>query len=246
MAVFSETDRIFFSDGYRLASHALLKGKSWNTLENMYSTLYEQTDLLTDSFIRRCRAEGKRVDCHRGCSWCCHQAIFVSAGEILFLENYLLKHTDGQTVREVTGKTREKSRLTSKMNIREVLRHSSPCPLLQENCCVVYPVRPLACRIYLSSSEPSCRRQYRNPQNTGGFPELYAFPLRAGRMMHEGMNARLREEGIINTEWLLESMLTDILTNPAIKPAWISGKEVFYSPVLEEEERKLLNNRNHA
>jgi len=246
MAAFSETDRIFFSDGYRLATHALLKGKSWDALENMYLTLYEQTDLLTDSFIRRCLREGKRVDCHSGCSWCCYQAVFVSGGEILYLGNYLTGHMEKRTVREITEKARQKCQLTVKMKIPELLRHRSPCPLLQEKCCVVYPVRPLACRIYFSSSESSCHRQYRRLQNTGSFPELYAFPLRAGRMMHEGINARLCEEGIINTEWLLESMLVDVLTNPGIIPAWISGKEVFYSPALEEKERKLLNNRNQA
>lgn len=246
MAAFSETDRIFFSDGYRLASHALQKGKSWDALESLYTTLYEQIDLLTHSFIRRCRAEREKVECRKGCSWCCYQAVFVSAGEILYLGNYLLKHQNRETIREITGKARVKSETTSKMNIRQVLQHRSPCPLLDGNSCRVYPVRPLACRIYLSPSEHSCYQQYRHPSGTGTFARLYAFPLKAGRMMGEGINARLREEGIINTEWLLESMLTDVLTNPAIIPAWISGKEVFYSPVLEEDERKLLNNRNQA
>ncbi len=246
MAAFSETDRIFFSDGYRLASHALQKGKSWDALESLYTTLYEQIDLLTHSFIRRCRTERKKVECRKGCSWCCYQAVFVSGGEILYLGNYLLEHMDKRTEREITEKARQKSQRTAKMKIPELLRHRSSCPLLQEKCCVVYQARPLACRIYLSSSEHSCYQQYQHPSGTGTFARLYAFPLKAGRMMGEGINARLREEGIINTEWLLESMLTDVLTNPAIIPAWISGKEVFYSPALEEDERKLLNNRNQA
>lgn len=246
MAAFSETDRIFFSDGYRLATHALLKGKSWDSLEYMYFSLYEQTDRLNDSFIRRCLREGKRVDCHCGCSWCCYQAVFVSGGEIIYLGNYLLRHMEKQTVREITERTRQKCQQTTKMKLPELLQHRSPCPLLQEKGCLAYPVRPLACRIYFSSSKDSCLRQYRRMENTGSFPELYAFPLSAGRMIHEGINARLREEGIINTEWVLESMLVDVLTNPAIIPAWINGKEAFYSPALEEKERKLLYNRNQA
>ena len=62
----------------------------------------------------------------------------------------------------------------------------------------------MACRIYLSSSVPSCKRDFEEPGGDRHKPELYEFPLNAGRMLNEGFVSCLKQLGLKSVELPLE------------------------------------------
>jgi len=73
--------------------------------------------------------------------------------------------------------------------------------------CSIYDVRPMACRIYLSTNLDSCRRFYQQPEDESNYPALLDFPMRAGRMMNEGFKSALKTKGITARELRIDQLV---------------------------------------
>ncbi|MFZ5941218.1 MAG: YkgJ family cysteine cluster protein [Bacteroidota bacterium] len=186
-------------------------GFSDAALEEATRALYEAIDSLNDALLQRAAAEGQPAACRRGCSWCCHQAVFGVSHEFVYLRNWLERNLDPKVLEGITKRAGAKQAVTEKLSATARLQHKAPCPLLENGACMAYSARPMACRIYLSSDEGSCREEYRHPENTKTFPALFSFPLQAGRMMNEGFSSCLRELGFKNEEQPLETGLSSLM-----------------------------------
>ena len=218
-------DQIFFADGNNLAkAHPVEQDIS--KLKIGLRQLYHNADLLTDAFIQRCDNENIPVDCHMGCQWCCHQAVFASTHEMVVLVDYLKKRYSMEVIEEIKEKARLKEGKLSGFSPQETLNTSLPCPLLRKGTCMVYPFRPMGCRIYLSSSEKSCQAKYHNPQDPQAIPKLFDFMLKAGRQLNEGFAASLREEGLAIREHRIEHILLKLLESTDKNNEWLQGAAI--------------------
>lgn len=197
-------DKVFYADGYRIAKHHLAEGVSRERMIAAIEELYRSVDALLESFTSRTGTEGRPVDCSRGCHWCCHQAVFAVTHEWLYMRDYITSSLPEGIAAVFLQRAKSKSARTLDMTPDELLKFKSPCPFLDEGACSVYPARPMACRIYLSSSDDSCREEYLDPNNERNVPQLFEFPLRSGRMMNEGFAAYLREKQLNVAELPLE------------------------------------------
>jgi Fe-S-cluster containining protein len=204
--------------------------------------LYVSIDSLMDSFISRCQQEGKNVDCRKGCSPCCCQAVLTLPHEILFLFGYIKENLNEMEIKLIRKNAYMKDEVTKNMKVMEFLYHKSPCPLLINDICIAYRARPLACRTYISSSRDGCIREYHNPSDLDIFPDLYDFTIQAGRMINEGFCAFLSEKQIFPTEWQIESMIMTAFERKDAFDSWISGKNVFQKRKYSDEEIIYLNN----
>jgi len=210
---FSENDRIFYSDGYRLAQSAIENGLSNDTLFLAIESLYSAIDGLNDSIVALAERQNIKVACFKGCHWCCHQAVFANSYELHFLSERIKKNFSLEELAEVIAKTDTKHAITSQLSEDKVLLFKSPCPLLRDGSCSSYAARPMACRIYLSTKLETCLEFYRHPENEANFPALIDFPLRTGKMMNEGFRAALKESGIETAEFRMEEGLRITLKN---------------------------------
>ena len=210
---FSENDRIFYSDGYRLAQSAIEEGLTNETLFSAIESLYDAIDGLNDSIIALAERQNIKVACFKGCHWCCHQAVFANSYELHFLSEKIKKNFNPEDLTVVIAKTDAKYLATSNLSDDHILKYKAPCPLLQEGACSAYTARPMACRIYLSTKLQTCLEFYHHPENETNFPALIDLPLRAGQMMNEGFRAALKESGIETAEFRLEEGLRITLKN---------------------------------
>ncbi len=210
---FSENDRIFYSDGYRLAQSAIEEGLSNETLFSAIESLYDAIDGLNDSIIALAERQNIKVACFKGCHWCCHQAVFANSYELHFLSEKIKKDFNPEDLTAVIAKTDAKYLATSNLSDDDILKYKAPCPLLQDGACSAYAARPMACRIYLSTKLQTCLEFYHHPENETNFPALIDLPLRAGQMMNEGFRAALKESGIETAEFRLEEGLRITLKN---------------------------------
>jgi Fe-S-cluster containining protein len=247
----TEIDTIFLSDGYNLAKKYLEKEITLENLLALSGYIYESIDGLMDSFISRCGKEGKNVDCRKGCSICCCQAVLALPYEILFLFDSISKNLSGKEIQAVMERAYLRNEATKRMKVMEFLNYKSPCPLLINDICIAYSARPMACRTYISSSREGCLKEYHNPADHDIFPDLYEFTMRAGRMINEGVCAFLAEKNILSSEWQIESMLITAFEIKDSFDRWISGKNVFQKRNYSDEEIYWLNNfgsirRNHG
>lgn len=218
-----EIGRIFYRDGYRLALHHLEKELSSSNLEAAIGELYRAVDELLEAFLQRSALEGKSSDCKLGCAWCCHQEVFALSHEFLFLNEYVNQHLSREVRMRILEKAREKVKLTMNKTVEEQLMIRSACPFLESGSCMAYEARPMACRIYLSSSALSCKIEHDHPHNSQHHPDLFEFPLQAGRMLNEGFVACLKQMGLQVAELPIEQGYSSLVTLGQTMEDWVSA-----------------------
>jgi len=218
---YKQVDRIFYRDGYRLAYNSLEGGITPANLIRAIGQLYISIEDLLEAFLRRSKAEGKPAICRKGCSWCCHQSVFAVTHEFLYIKDHIQNHISGETGYKFMERARKRSHLTINRSLSEQLKLREPCPFLEEGSCLIYHVRPMACRIYLSSSEKACRKEYEQPANEKNIPDLFEFPLRAGRMLNQGFVAFLKQAGLQSAEFTMEQGYTSMVDTDQTFQTWI-------------------------
>lgn len=199
-----EIGRIFYRDGYALAARFLEQEISAVQLKEAIRALHQAVDGLLAVFLERSATEGKACDCKKGCAWCCHQEVFAVTHEFLYLNDYVQKRLPTGTQEEILERAREKVKISMNKSVEEQMQIRSACPFLFEGSCMAYEARPMACRIYLSSSVRSCKKEHNQPARGGYNPDLYEFPLKVGRMLNEGFVAYLKQVGLQTSELPIE------------------------------------------
>ena len=218
-----EIKRIFYRDGYRLAHQHLEQGVTATHVRTAIAELYLAVDELLHSFIQRSEAEGAAAECKKGCSWCCHQEVFAVTHEFFYLQDHLRSKLSEELREQILERARTKVKLTLNLSPDEQLKVRSACPLLHAGSCLAYEARPMACRIYLSTSEASCKRDHDRPGNQKIIPELLEFPLLAGRMLNQGFVACLKQYGLGSSELSIEQGYSSMLTMGQSMEDWING-----------------------
>ncbi|MCK4989456.1 MAG: YkgJ family cysteine cluster protein [Bacteroidales bacterium] len=222
----TEIDKIFYRDGYRMAQSYLDQELSSVQMGEAIKALYSAVDELLEAFLQRAGAEGKPVSCIKGCAWCCYQEVFAITHEFLYLNEYVNKSLSEADRISVLERAREKVKISMNLTVEEQLKVRSACPFLDSGTCMVYEARPMACRIYLSASEPSCKKEHDQPSDKRSFPGLFDFPLRAGRMMNEGFVAWLKKAGLQVSELPIEQGYSSMLNFGQTMKEWVNIKEI--------------------
>ncbi len=237
---YGEVGTIFFQDGYQLAKEFIGQGISRTAVLQLMGSAYESIDGLIDSFRKRCMRESLTPDCQKGCTLCCSQAVLASNHEILMIWQYIDEHMPARLIDEIKSRNSARHTQTRQMSAMEFLHYMHPCPFLDDGSCLIYPVRPMACRCYLSESMKSCQDQYDNPKDRTSIAALFDFPLRAGRGFNEGIRSALMEAGLIPSEWLLETFMAKVLKDATILEAWLAGNTPFRIRKLTPEETRYM------
>lgn len=222
---FGEIRRVFYRDGFRLALECLGNELSAVNLENSIAQLFQSMDELLESFLQRSAAEGQPADCKKGCAWCCHQEVFAVTHEFLYLNAYVKRNFSGAAREKILELARKKVMRSMHLSVEEQLQIRAACPFLDSGACLVYEARPMACRIYLSSSEASCKKEHDRPGGKGVFPDLFEFPLLAGRMLNEGFVAGLKQLGLQSSELPLEQGYSTMVTMGQTMEDWIRNSK---------------------
>jgi len=224
-------DKTFFDEGYKFADLYLVTGLTKENLFNAQKHLYKAIDEFNDAFLNKVSVEANSAECKKGCSTCCCQTVLATPYELFYLADFIEKKFREDALKKIIEKANNKTKSTSALKIDRLLRYKETCPLLHpaEGFCRAYQARPMACRIYLSSSVKSCIDDLANPNDDNIFPHLYDLPLRIGRMMNEGFHARIRkgkEKTLQAFENTIEEGLITAL-NPESFNNWVNGKKVF-------------------
>ncbi len=231
-----DLEQIFYSDGHQLGTRQKID-QDITLLQRGTRELYYNVDQLIDSFVQRCQADRIPVDCRMGCSWCCHQAVFASTHEIILMAQYLRKHYSREVVDEVRMRAEAKESQLGPLSPAAALKSRHACPLLLKGRCMVYPVRPMACRIYLSSSEESCLKRHQNPFDPKAIPALFDFTLKAGQQMNAGFGSALKEQGLSVEEHRIEHILLLLLKAPKKTDDWLKGGTLHQSFPFDEAQK---------
>ena len=167
-----------------------------------------------------------QIECRRGCTYCCHVNVIATPLEAARLAVRLRAGRRLDLERAVLAAG---ERLAG-LDARARLAHKAPCPLLVEDACSLYEVRPLACRALVSVSVRDCERHFR-----GGGEALRAMPsLLTPRLVASGFIsgeiAALGDLGLASHLVELTAALALLLGDPTALDRWLGGEDVFPSP----------------
>jgi len=200
-------ENAFYSDGYKLGMAVAGSDNNRDVLFDSVFEMYSAIDSLIDSLTEYAKGQNKRVDCKKGCEWCCHQPVFALDYEMEYLIDFVRRNFSKEIQDEIKKRAVDKNEKLSMLNETNLLNAKYPCPLLVNGACIAYQARPMACRIYLSSDVNTCLNFYNHPEEKDSYPALLNLTLRTGQMMNEGFKAAIKTHGVNTQEFRIEEKL---------------------------------------
>jgi Fe-S-cluster containining protein len=163
--------------------------------------------------------------CQEGCAWCCHKTVGTAVPEVERIIRYLRSTLSEEQLADL------QARASSLVQQRRQLQNDRwtasrlPCVFLQENRCLVYPVRPLTCRGFTSRDARACERSVRK-RGRVDIP-VYEPQLRIATFVLDGMRAGLGEANLFAELLELTAATLIALSNPDAFEQWRLGEPVF-------------------
>lgn len=103
--------------------------------------------------------------CKAGCAFCCHYKVEVRAHEMLLIKDYLSKTFSAEEIATVLAEAEANAAIIRTLTPEQHLTTNLKCPMLQDNQCSSYPVRPFRCRNFHSTDANACEQSHSDPSN---------------------------------------------------------------------------------
>lgn len=164
---------------------------------------------------------GEPVACKAGCTYCCHLLFFTDVPTVFRVADWLRRNRPAEVVDSLQG------RLTAFIDdgygLKAVPR--PPCPLLVDDHCMAYDVRPLVCRAQNSLQVSQCEEKFHGKRD---MVVAYDMPLRIWAALAEGLSTGLAEAGLAGSESVeFVTALKIVLETPDAMNRWIAGEPLF-------------------
>ena len=182
------------------------------------------------------QAEGMpELDCHKGCATCCTLRVTATAPELLMISRYIrwiadkLRAAIGVDLIERILAADEKTRgLDERQRVKLRLR----CPYIHKGACLIYQVRPLACRGHASYSAKACAHA------ASGKTEEIPFSgphMTVRSLVQNAMQSALRSAGLCFGLYELNHGLSIALQHEGLEQAWLDGKDDAFAAAAVQE-----------
>lgn len=169
-------------------------------------------------------AANTRLDCKRGCSYCCHYRVMVTATEAFVLAEAVQTRLEAGQRSQVTEKLRANRAATARMTPSEHEATNIACAFLADDgTCGVYDVRPLACRKHHSAAVATCEKTFVDPSSTLPAAQLPQRLEMANGFLCAAMLAA-RDAGADTSFYEMSSAVLEALDNKSANKRWRDGK----------------------
>jgi hypothetical protein len=164
-----------------------------------------------------------RIECAKGCAFCCHMRVTALAPEIFYAAGFVRKQF-GATLEDVLGRIRATDSGARSLGARERPLRKIPCGLLLDNACSIYTARPSACRGLTSISVRTCERGFNGEDVNVQTPAVWTEIRRAH---NQAMWAALVASGLPAHSYELNHAMRIALETPDAETRWLSGEDIF-------------------
>ena len=167
------------------------------------------------------------VACQPGCSYCCYNLVEVTPPEVFLITQVISRYFPPAKLEQVKERTLRMAALKVGKSKEELAaaRHDQPCPLLEEDRCLIYPLRPLMCRAMHSLNREPCRTSLAARDLSGEecYLHRYVFPMSVSAGLSEGFRSLGCQMQVLD----LTRALGQVLLEPWLVDHWLKGEEVF-------------------
>jgi Fe-S-cluster containining protein len=172
--------------------------------------------------------------CHRGCATCCVLRVAATAPEVLLVARFLRAVAPPLAARgiDLIGQIRQADALTRGMDEPARVALRLRCPFIARGVCVIYKVRPLACRSHASHDVQACvdavagRRSEPVPISQGH--------LMVRALVQNALQSALRDAALPWGLYELNHALLLALDDEGSEAAWLAGEDVLAPAALHE------------
>ena len=188
------------------------------------------TTLLTQAFNdfnqqaeQQCQGQ-PTLACHKGCATCCSIRVTATAPEVLLVARHLREQSSAELCRRLLLRLLEADDLTRDLDEAERVKLRLRCPFIEKRACVIYPVRPLACRGHASYSRQACIQAAAGRRHS----VPYSISHHTSRaLVQNALQSALRDAGLAWASYELNHALRLALADAESETAWLAGEDVF-------------------
>jgi Fe-S-cluster containining protein len=173
------------------------------------------------------------LDCHKGCATCCTLRVTATAPEVLMLARFIRAIHPGLIARGINLPAQIANADTSTQGLGEGARVEvrQRCPFIAQGVCVIYQVRPLACRGLASYDRKACAQAA-----SGKIDEIpYSVPhMQVRSLVQNAMQSAMRDAALPWASYELNQSLTMALNDSTLEARWLAGEDVFAAAQVSE------------
>lgn len=192
-------------------------------------------------------ATGAKIECQKGCAYCCCVAVSALAPEVFLVANTMRAQYAAEfEARSARIHTIE--RATHGLGGFERAQRKLPCALLNDdNSCSVYGARPGPCRGVTSASVRACHAAFNGAAVSIPTPAVWST-LRNAEV--QALMAALTAVDLPAESYELNEAVCFALDNPDAESRWLKGEDVFAgvstlrigidNPAVTENNRRVI------
>ena len=205
---------------------AVRDGDPWARLkfviDIMTTGMLPQADRTVAEFAAA--AGAAKIQCRSGCTFCCHQNIDVTIPEAILVALRLAKDAAPRA-----DAVLEAADLFAGLDDEARIATGRPCPMLVEDRCSVYEIRPLACRSFASPNADNCRAALDSVKAGNGVmpAEVYVVLQFLCNGEQSATLGVCRDLGLQADIVELTQTVAAILRDPQLVTRWAAGERVF-------------------
>jgi Fe-S-cluster containining protein len=173
------------------------------------------------------------LDCHKGCATCCTLRVVATAPEVLLVARYIRAVDDSlkQSGVDLLERLAEADTTTRGCDEAERVALRRRCPYIEEGACVIYPVRPLACRSHASYDRHACWEAASGQIDEVPYSEQH---MNMRSLIQNAMQSALRDAGYPWATYELNHSLSIALEDEGCEEAWLAGEDVFAPAMVKD------------
>jgi len=173
------------------------------------------------------------LDCHKGCATCCTLRVTATAPEVLMVARFIRALDPALQARgiDLPGQVAQADQRTHGLIEPERVAARQRCPFIAQGVCVIYQVRPLACRGLASYDKHACAQAASGKIDSIPYSEPH---MRIRSLVQNAMQFALRERGLAWGNYELNHALTMALADPSLEARWLAGEDVFAAARVSE------------
>ncbi|SMF16163.1 YkgJ family cysteine cluster protein [Desulfovibrio gilichinskyi] len=193
----------------------ILADKGRHCFEGNFDVITSQISKLDPSF---------KIACVSGCSYCCYSHITVSPQEAFSIALHLAENFDAGVLEEIVAACAKESENFHCAGLQEFSKkYFGKCPFLKDNKCLIYEVRPIACRNWISHDLKACSASFKS-ENSIAVPQNAMIMIQKD-LIFAGQHTYLANLGINgHIASLLPLMQQILLDYEGTYARWLAGE----------------------
>lgn len=171
--------------------------------------------------------------CKRGCATCCSLRVSATIPEVLMIARFLRAVSPTLHARgvDLLSRIRDANQHTLGLGEAERVKLRQPCPFIARGVCIIYMVRPLACRGHASHDVRACVAAARGDSLEVPYSHGH-FMVRA--LVQNAMQSSLRDAGLVWGSVELNHAILLALADPALESRWLAGEAILQDAAVQD------------